>query len=43
MDMSDIVRDYVDADRHNDSDALATIFFAEAVVKDGKITTLEIT
>jgi hypothetical protein len=36
MDISDIVRDYVDANRRNDSDTLATIFFAETVIKTEK-------
>jgi len=34
MDMPDIVRAYFDADRHNDTDALAAAFSADAVVDD---------
>ncbi|WP_230533978.1 nuclear transport factor 2 family protein [Microvirga roseola] len=34
MDMPDIVRAYFEADRRNDSDALAAAFSADAVVED---------
>lgn len=36
MDMSDIARDGIDADRHNDSDTLAAIFSVETVIKTEK-------